>query len=443
MTNSRWMSLALLACLPLTGCISDEPGATDELDTSSVSLHGADHDHAHRDVFPDDTGWFASQREAGPIAHDGPFFDEFGTNGRTCGTCHAARDGWTITPDHVRALFRQTHGTHPLFRTNDGSTSPLADTSTLEARRRAYRLLLDRAVIRVGLPMPSVADFELIAVDDPYGYASARELSLFRRPLPATNLRFIPAVMWDGRVVAPTVDAALLLQADGATLGHAAALAPLPAAARAEIVAFERGLTTAQVRDRGAGRLDQHGGRGGVDELALTDRVDARFDLFDAWLGDAPDAQACDHGARAEARRAAIARGQELFNTRTNAAGRTCRGCHSVANVGSNANGTFFDIGVAAGTRRSADQPLYTFRNRATGAIRTTTDPGRALVTGKWADLNRFKVPVLRGLAARAPYFHDGSAESIDDVILFYEESLQFAFTADEEADLRAFLGAL
>ncbi len=43
------------------------------------------------------------------------------------------------------------------------------------------------------------AEFELVAVDDPYGHASAQDLSLFRRPLPATNLKFLSTVMWDGR----------------------------------------------------------------------------------------------------------------------------------------------------------------------------------------------------------------------------------------------------
>ena len=60
-------------------------------------------------------------------------------------------------------------------------------------------MLLNKGVIRVGLPIPQSAEFELIAVDDPYHFASAAELSLFRRPLPGTNVRFVSAVMWDGR----------------------------------------------------------------------------------------------------------------------------------------------------------------------------------------------------------------------------------------------------
>ena len=50
-----------------------------------------------------------------------------------------------------------------------------------------------------------------------------------------------------------------------------------------------------------------------------------------------------------------------------------------------------------------------------------TTDPGRALITGKWADIGKFKGPILRGLAARAPYFHNGFAATLDDVVDFYD----------------------
>ncbi|MGE5049896.1 MAG: hypothetical protein ACM3PC_15055, partial [Deltaproteobacteria bacterium] len=72
-----------------------------------------------------------------------------------------------------------------------------------------------------------------------------------------------------------------------------------------------------------------------------------------------------------------------------------------------------------------------------------TTDPGRALITGKWADRNRFKGPVLRGLAARAPYFHNGSARSLDDAVEFYDTRFAIGFTAQEKSDLVAFLRSL
>ncbi len=56
-------------------------------------------------------------------------------------------------------------------------------------------MLLNRGVIRVGRPIPSGAEFELQRVVDPYQFASAAELSLFRRPLPSMNLKFVTQVM--------------------------------------------------------------------------------------------------------------------------------------------------------------------------------------------------------------------------------------------------------
>jgi hypothetical protein len=139
----------------------------------------------------------------GSIDTSGLFFQSLGVNGRACVSCHVAAEGWTITPAGVRRRFQETGGRDPIFRPNDGSTSPLADLSTKEARARAFALLISKGLIRVGLPIPDGAEFELAAVDDPYGYASSKELSLFRRPLPAANLGFLSAVMWDGRETLP------------------------------------------------------------------------------------------------------------------------------------------------------------------------------------------------------------------------------------------------
>jgi len=162
------------------------------------------------------------------------------------------------------------------------------------------------------------------------------------------------------------------------------------------------------------------------------------MNIYDAWIGQpVTDAQT--------ARQAAIARGQEIFNNRV-AAGPVpvrCGFCHQAANVGTSVQPIFFDLRVADGARRTPDMPLYTLRNIATGQIRKTTDPGRALITGRWIDVNQFKVPGLRALAARAPYFHDGSAATVRDVVRFYSTVLNFQFTAVEEDDLIAFLSAL
>jgi cytochrome c peroxidase len=70
-------------------------------------------------------------------------------------------------------------------------------------------------------------------------------------------------------------------------------------------------------------------------------------------------------------------------------------------------------------------------------------DPGLAMITGKWADISKAKSPALRGLSSRAPYFHNGSAENLDQVLSFYQERFRINLTPQERADLKAFLSSL
>ena len=198
----------------------------------------------------------------------------------------------------------------------------------------------------------------------------------------------------------------------------------------ADIVDFETSLFTAQLSVLGVGRLDADGARGGAEAMASMAKVAGRFDLFDAWSG------------HENPRRAQIARGQALFND-VNRGGRSCNACHNVSNNGTNFNDVMFDIATASAAARTPDLPLYTFQRRATGEIRQLTDAGAGNVTGAWGDLGRFKTPTLRGLAARAPYFHNGIAATLDEVMRHYEVHLGFIFTDEERADLAAFLSAL
>lgn len=229
----------------------------------------------------DPSGWLRTFTSDGTIDSTNPFFQSLGTNGRSCGTCHEMEGGWSLSTRSLRARFNASSGTDPVFRLNNGANSPLADVSTVTRRRRAYSMLLDHGVIRVGIGIPANAEFTLEAVDDPYGYASSAELSLFRRPLPATNLGFITGVMWDVReTVAPflppmdvgmnTADlvASLEQQAIHATLGHAQGAAPPTDAQLEQIVQFELSLATAQTRDGRAGFLNDDDAMGGPRILA-------------------------------------------------------------------------------------------------------------------------------------------------------------------------------
>jgi hypothetical protein len=413
----------------------------------------------------------------GSLDRDNPFFADLGTNGRSCFTCHRPAQGWTITPAELRERFVRTAGRDPIFRTNDGSNCEGAVASTLAQRRRAFSLLLTKGLIRIGVKVPAHAEFDVIDVDDPYRCgAPLSAVSMYRRPLPTANLAFLSTVMWDGRqtTAGKAIEEDLVAQARDAVTSHAEGAPPSEAELHA-IVDFELGVFTAQERDLFAGSLHDSGARGGPrrfvhqpfciginDPLGMLPAVPGAcatpstsfdpnvFTLFDRW-----------RKARSPERQA-IARGEKLFNTRQFVIdavsglnggpqdpvpgpiqGGTCTICHDTPNAGNHSVSMPLNIGIAEASRRTSDMPLYLLRHRSTGELMQTTDPGRAMVTGRWRDIGKFKGPILRALAARPPYFHDGSAATLADVIEFYDTRFSIGFTEEEKADLLAFLRAL
>ena len=80
---------------------------------------------------------------------------------------------------------------------------------------------------------------------------------------------------------------------------------------------------------------------------------------------------------------------------------------------------------------------------RPTTNCKTTTDLGQALIDGKFDHVGKIKGPILRGLSARAPYFHNGSAQTLLDGVHFYEVRFGLALTPQEETNLVAFLSFL
>ena len=233
---------ALLPLLPLL-LLSSRPASSDDM-------------QRNLSTFPNENGVAQTFDSAGPLDTTGPFFQSLGSNGRSCVTCHQPGDNWSITPKSIRARFDRTQGTDPLFRTNDGANCDTMDVSTVAARRAAYSQLLNKGLIRVTLPVPANAEFTVANVVNPYGCTDTTTLSVYRRPLPSTNLRFLTTVMWDGResFAGNTLEQNLRHQANDATTGHAQG-AELPDAVQAQIAAFEMSLTTAQMVGP-SGRLD-------------------------------------------------------------------------------------------------------------------------------------------------------------------------------------------
>jgi len=419
------------------------------------------------------------------ITANNAFFQNLGTNGRTCFTCHQGQNGWTVSAADVRDRFEESSGTDPIFRLVDGATCPTDDVSTLSAKRQAYKLVLDKGLIRIGLPLPSAAnlEFSVASVADPYGCTTNPAtgltspttgiVSMYRRPLPSTNLGFLTTIMWDGR------EPSFAQQAIDATLGHAQAAAPPTADQQKQIVDFETGIFTAQIFDDEAGSLNARGATGGPVALSLqlskffvgvNDPVGLNptglpfdpniFDLYKPWLG------LLSGGDEAEHRRS-VARGEEVFNTTkiniTGVAGLNdvlnlpsiagfCGTCHDTPNVGNHSVKAPLNIGIANAGANSppaldiSGLPVFTLQCNSgphAGQTFVVTDPGRALISGKCADIGKVKGPILRGLAARAPYFHNGSAPTLLDAVNFYDQRFGIGLTEQQKEDLVNFLNTL
>jgi hypothetical protein len=444
-----------------------------------------------------ESGFLATYNVGGDIDTRGAFFQDFGTNGRTCATCHQASQAFSFSSKEARRIFLQTKGRDPLFAAVDGANCPNAETGNYAA----HSLIVGSGLIRVSIAAPtSSPEFTLQAEHDPYGCAidgstGQDMLSFYRRPLPSTNLRFLSAVMFDAReTVAPlsnpsTVAANLITdltsQAKDAILGHSQAQALPPADQIAEIVNFELGLSTAQTWSFGAGSLAGDGALGGPLNLAqvtyypgindsltpsiFTPKV---FALYGSWenSNDSHDSR----NLRAE-----IAAGEKLFDSFpiniTSVRGLndnpllgnpavitgTCGTCHDAPGVGDHSMPLPLDIGTGHAAAYETDPqikaalaqlsfpdlPVYKVtgcNDPFTGdSIIYTTDLGKAALTGKCVDMNRVKGPVLRGLAARAPYFHNGSAATLDEAVNFYNERFKMGLTKLQKAQLVAFLKSL
>jgi cytochrome c peroxidase len=445
----------------------------------------------------DPSGLIATFQPGGPTqTSQNAFFANLGTNNRTCFSCHQPQTGWGVSAVSIQQRFAASYGNDPIFRLIDGATCPNADISSIKARQQAYSLLLKKGLIRIGLPVPTTVattglptEYRITAVTDPYGcntnpvtgltnFGSSSPttgiVSIYRRPLPSTNLGFLTTIMWDGRE--PT----LAHQSIDATLIHAQANAAPTTAQQEQIVGFESGIFTAQVLDDNALYLAAAGATGGPNALAsllpgffvgINDPLGGNpkglpftsqiFDLYQAWSNISGSGSVVTS-------RQAVARGEALFNntpiTITGVAGINdlpglttvsgfCGTCHDTPDVGNHSVKLPINIGIANGGANNnnpgldiADLPVFTLScvsGPNAGKTYTVTDPGRALISGKCADIGKVKGPILRGLAGRAPYFHNGSAATLLDVVNFYNLRFNIGLTAAQMSDLAAFLETL
>jgi cytochrome c peroxidase len=490
------------------------------------------------ELFADPAGLHGNFQPAGPtVTATNAFFQSLGTNGRSCATCHQPPNGMSFTPAHAQAVFASVGVKDPLFAPVDGANCPnkvpRASTSgalfggrtgsaSLTDLRTAYSLILNKGLIRIPLPVPTQTsganphdvEFTIQLVSDPNGCntdpaynqitdpgtgETSRIISVYRRPLMASNLKFKtttlansplgifppidPAtgeplevdpftgmfasrnIMWDGREVT------LQSQAVDATLGHAQATQVPTADQVAQIMAFQtRFFSAQQVVSSVDVAVGANGGAKFLSAQSPSITVAATLPVISFTEFDSFSTTPSSSALAAQLR-ASIARGQAIFNARVftvnNAAGfngvglpasfpSSCTGCHSQEHGGEDSfPAAQIGIGVGGDTPELAgplpDPKLPILKITCKSGVNTgfhgltveTNDPGLALITGKCADVGRFTTPPLRGLASRAPYFHDGTAATLLDVVKFYDKRFNIQFTNQEKQDLVNFLNAL
>lgn len=119
----------------------------------------------------------------------------------------------------------------------------------------------------------------------------------------------------------------------------------------------------------------------------------------------------------------AAKRGRKLFFNKAR-----CSACHSGPNFTDNA---FHNVGI--------------------GMDQKKPDPGRKAISGLGGDMGAFKTPTLREVARHAPYMHDGSLKTLEEVIEHYnkggiknefldEEIFPLKLSEQEKKDLITFL---
>jgi hypothetical protein len=344
-------------------------------------------------------------------------------------------------------------------------------------------------------------------LDPVYGlHSPTPSISVFRRPRAAANTKYTshqnfgvgpfvaecgmptaldPATGWPTsmNLMAVARLPTLATQAADAARNHLQVSGTLSAAQIADIVAFESQVYMAQVASTSGGTLVEAdgppafgprnlaAGEAGVLGNNTTRYV---FPMGGKWL-QLPRTGDATADLRAAARES-IARGHDVFMFRTfwirdsmhlntvglgNPTKRTCATCHGMHMTGMDTANGWMDIGTTNLPRASevplnpwtsAREQMPLFRVTCNPGVRPhpflgkviyTQDPGRALISGQCNDVGTIVMQQFRGLAARAPYFSNGSAATLRELVDFYDRRYNIGLSEQERQDLVNFLGAL
>lgn len=456
--------------------------------------------------FKDPQGAIGVINASGPVDTKGhPFFTPLGANGRACVSCHQPADGMSLSTRTIQRRWTETAGRDPIFAAFDGSNCPslpqdLKSSHSLLLERGVFRVA-EPWPPKDHQGRTIKPEFKIEVVRDPtgcntspvYGLNSPTPMvSVFRRPRVVGNLKYVtnaggafnaknlamtmPLDPETGKPVglnfmADARELTLKTQAIGAVLGHEQGATAPTAEQLRKIVDFEMQVYVAQKDDAVGGPLQYKGGPPALGPEAmrdgqkgvLADYLDNPvFKSFAMWKTAAPG-----ETPKQRAFRASVARGFDIFFTRPfwirdvqhintvglgNPAKRTCATCHNASLTGQDLSAGWVDLGIANSpwAGEAPDLPLFKITcnedappHTFLGRVIYTHDPGRALVTGRCIDVGSIVMQQFRALAARAPYFSNGSARSLRELVDFYDRRFNIGFSDQEREDLVNFLSVL
>jgi hypothetical protein len=359
-------------------------------------------------------------------------FPNVKTNGRGCASCHVPTGGFTLSPAFTQALFAN-NPTDPLI------TGAMADAGPDVTQAEILAKLQADALIRINLTNPWYDPKLGNAPDNPKDLRfwravptalnSGRARSLFYTK-PGTRTGAKGTIMWDLRE--PTLEQ----QAVDASRGHAQAVGFFSRNLAVDIAEHER--------------KDLAIPASLYTKPPTPPRVDPRHTnpgdpFFGAPLFDPATANQQFLASVPLTPGSAAWRGFQLFcGTRDRPA---CITCHNMPET--LAGGTVVNRSAGVSELNAMGFPLVTLRLKdAKGMWHdvTTADPGVAITTGRYEDLNTFKVPQLRGLAKFDRFFHDNHARTLHDAVKHYKDALPAMFgdlKGHEINDIAAFLAIL
>ena len=452
--------------------------------------------------YADDTGVLTILNLGGDTKTLGhPFFTPLGPNGRACVTCHQPADGMSISVATIQSRWQATAGKDPLFAASDGSNCP----SLPQDDQSSHSLLLEHGLFRIARPWPPrgadgkalVPQFTIEVVRDPtgcnvdkvYGLHSPHPaVSVFRRPRPVANLKYVTAVGYDfepknglplpldpktglrmsGNIFADSRVGTLEGQASEAMVSHLDVHGKPDASQIETILNFETQLYAAQRADFVGGLLDEGGALGGPETLAdskagvLKGAQHPQWEEFSSW--SKPSAALPE---QQRAFRESVARGAAIFRDRTflvsdssginsmnfgNPTRDSCNFCHNMTRTGMDLAPGQVDLGTTNEPHADPQPDLPLFKltcdskyapHPFLGPVVFTHDPGFALTTGKCVDIGKITIQSMRGMAARPPYFSNGSARTIRDVVEYYNRRYQIGLTEQEKQDLTNLMSVL